>query len=223
MEGMGGALAGGLLIGLGAVAAVGAATVAFDALVSTVKKLDSLFVGLGQKLAPFNGRLAAANAINNAKNTISDITSAQTIGDKLARYTDARGDLLRKLQRILDILEGWALDALTPLVEHGADILKEMLEGILIIKEFVANFQFSLNPATLAKNFQDAALKAALKVDELMRRQQNAKNLVSLQGMFGGGLTDLIVEGLNFGSGQKPAQPPGMRVGPIPPAGIGGI
>lgn len=212
----------GLAIGLAVVASVGAAAQAFDALVSTVQRLDHTFVTMGQRLAPFSGKLSAANAINAAKNTISDITSARALGDKLAKYTQLRGDLGRQMQRLNDKIQGVELDALIT----GLEALNETIEGATIlgntVSEFIKNFSFPWTTGDLIAQLQVAMQKAVLDAaNEALRKQQNVQNMLTLRGMFGADA--LIIDSLNYGSGQNPKQPPGMRVGPIPPVGIGGI
>lgn len=205
-----GALGGpaGIVAAVAVVAVVGAATRAFSGLVDATKKLDARFVEASNRLAPFNGHLAYAQAQAQARQVITDTQSANQIGNRLADFTSARSDATRAMQRIGDALSGVALDKIVPLLQLGANIAEKIGDKSEAIETILSTAFDALVPQFAM------LLKIAQAVNAANKKKLPAAGADIMEIFFGAGNGRLQVEGIDFGPINNPLMPRPIRRGP---------
>jgi hypothetical protein len=190
----------GLIAGIAVVATVGAAARAFSALTDSVHKVDRTFTELSSRLAPFNGRLAFAQAQARTQQTLLDIERAGRLGGDLAKFTDERARLSREVQRLATELESAVLPAINGAATLLADVVQGVRESVSAMSEMVGGFLqgMSVSEATTA-----AATKGMNKKLDAQEADRKAKEMMDIAGVFFGDPSRqevLNIGGVDYGS-----------------------
>lgn len=194
-----GALGGpvGIAIGVGLVATAGAASRALETLASAARKVDSTFTNLSERLAPYNGRLALAQAQVRMQQTMLDIERSGRLGGDLAKFTEERARIGRELQRIATTLEEMILPAINASLGGVAETIEDSTKNVSVGIEIMTNILrgMSINEAVMA-----AAAKAGQNAREREEQERRAKEALNLAGVFWGSQPNLQIGGVNFGN-----------------------
>lgn len=190
----------GLVAGIAVVAAVGAATRAFSALTGSVEKIDRSFTELSSRLAPFNGRLAFAQAQARTQQTLLDIERAGRLGGDLAKFTDERARLSREFQRLATELEAAVLPAVNGAAELLADTVQGIRESMSAASELIGGL---LSGMSLSEASTAAATNGMKKHLDAQEADRKSKEMMDIAGVFfgeRGQQKGLNIGGVNYGS-----------------------
>lgn len=198
----GGAMASGIMAG-GALAAVtgvgiaaGAVVGAFAAVGVAAAALDSKFREMGEGIRPFSLAMSAAAARQRSLDIGFQIQRAGRMGESLAGFTEARGELGRELGELLDRIMKPLVELAMPLIELltklvdavNGPIVEEAIRGMLLpMKNMIeailaiANF-FMPDPPNAAQAPNNQKLKEFLGIGHGLAAAANAPQFNQPQG-----------------------------------------
>lgn len=95
----------------------------FGKLVSATHSLIETFINRGKELSSYNGQLAVANAMANARSTMADIREARELGPGTAKLTTASSDIWIEIRDMMLPMKKAVVENLANAVQGISDLI----------------------------------------------------------------------------------------------------